>query len=483
MHNNTHEFYRDLWQAISFEDDNFYSDSSRNFHSYKELKNNILKCCKTFEGDFQLKIAILCDKNFLNYCSILGVLFTENIWVPLSIKTPDERNLQILQNLDADILIIDNSTSEELVQKISDSNIKIISVSSLFAQDPEISYQPKLTNKPEDLAMVFYTSGSTGIPKGVMVKNEGFVNTIKNVIDIFKFKKSRFIDLHDLSFNLSYPILFPCILSKSHLFAANSDIDILFPGKAILREKINVLFTVPSTLKRIIPEKNSDEIINLLEYVVACGEPLTFELLETFLLINKNQIFYNFYGSTEVSAWNFVQKCTQSTLKYKSTMNFVPIGRPMIGNDAIIRNDGMLLVKGVQVTPGYIGHKSNSHLVEYRGADWFPMGDAGELIDGIYSCKGRIDGVLKVKGYRIHLSDIETNLKKIENINECVCFANHEKITAFVFSKKYKEPKSVLQKAREVLPSYMLPSKIIIDLDVPVNKNGKIDRAKIREKL
>ena len=129
------------------------------------------------------------------------MLFTENIWVPLSIKTPEERNLQILQNLDADILIIDNSTSEELIQKLSESNFKIISVSSLFAQDPEISYQPKFTNKPQDLAMVFYTSGSTGIPKGVMVKNEGFVNTIKNVIDIFKFKKSRFIDLHDLSFN------------------------------------------------------------------------------------------------------------------------------------------------------------------------------------------------------------------------------------------------------------------------------------------
>ena len=159
---------------------------------------------------FSTKIAILCDKNFLNYCSILGVLFTENIWVPLSIKTPDE--ISNIAKLGRDILIIDNSTSEELVQKISDSNIKIISVSSLFAQDPEISYQPKLTNKPEDLAMV-YTSGSTGIPKGYG-KNEGFVNTIS--IDIFKFKKSRFIDLHDLSFNLFINIV-SLYFIKSHL--------------------------------------------------------------------------------------------------------------------------------------------------------------------------------------------------------------------------------------------------------------------------
>ena len=482
MNNNTQQFYKDLWQVISTEGCNFYSDSFKNLHSYKELKNNILKCCKTFERNYQSKIAILCDKNFLNYASILGILFSENIWVPLSKKTPDERNLDILQNLDADILITDVSTSDYLVQKLFNKKIKIISVNCLFAQKLDINYVPKLANKPNDLSMVYYTSGSTGLPKGVMVKNEGFINTIKNVMNIFKPQKLRYIDLHDLSFNI-YSILFSCILSRSHLFSANSDIDILFPGKAILREKINMLMTVPSTLKRILLEKKSDEIIKLLHYVVACGEPLSFELLETFLLSKKNLVFYNFYGSTEVSSWNFCHKCTQSTLNYKSIMNFVPVGSPLDGNEAIIRDDGMLLVKGVQVTPGYIGHELNSHLIQYKGSKWFPMGDAAEKFDEIYSCKGRIDGVMKVKGYRIHLSDIELNLKKIDNINECVCFVHQDKIIAFVFSRIFKEPKSILQKARDILPAYMLPAKIIIESDVPINKNGKIDRARIREKL
>ena len=148
-----------------------------------------------------------------------------------------------------------------------------------------------------------------------------------------------------------------------------------------------------------------------------------------------------------------------------------------------ITEDGMLLIKRIQVSPGYMGHERNSHLINYNGSLWFPMQDVVEKYNGIYFCKGRIDGVLKIKGYRVHLSDIEMNFKKMNGIQECVCFFDQEKITAFVFSQVLTSQEDILKEIKTLLPTYMMPSKIILGRRVPINKNGKIDRAKIRQML
>ena len=126
-----------------------------------------------------------------------------------------------------------------------------------------------------------------------------------------------------------------------------------------------MLITVPSTLKRVIIDVNSKKAINLLNTVISCGEPLSFNILASFLE-KKGIDFFNFYGSTEVAPWIFFHKCSTSTLRYESNHNFVPIGDLLPNNEMTITEDGMLLIKGIQVTPGYIGHDHNSHLIKYR---------------------------------------------------------------------------------------------------------------------
>lgn len=482
MHDETLNFYQNLWSVISSQKGEFYSDSLGNLHDYAELKHNVLKCCEILREHQQVRIAVLCSKNFYNYSAILGVLFSENVWVPLSPSTPVDRNLEILQDLNADILITDLPNSSDISKKASAQHIDVLTVDSIFKRTAVMNSQPRLANKPEDLSMIYYTSGSTGKPKGVMIKNESFVNNIKNIMNILEPENLRFIDLHDLSFVISIPTIFPCILSRSQLFSANSEIDILFPGNTISRENINIVITVPSTLKRIVAEKRSNEIISSLDYVISCGEPLNFDLLASYLT-NEKLKFFNFYGSTEVAPWIFCHECTQSTLEYESRGGFVPVGSLLAGNEMAIRDDGMLLIRGVQVTPGYVGHKANDHLIEYKGSLWFPMQDAIEKHDDIFFCKGRIDGLLKIKGYRVHLSDIEVNFKKINGVQECVCFVDKEKIIAFVFTNTITDPKSILEEARHLLPSHMIPSKIMLETNIPFNKNGKVDRAKIKQKL
>ena len=137
---------------------------------------------------------------------------------------------------------------------------------------------------------------------------------------------------------------------------------------------------------------NSKKAINLLDTVISCGEPLSFNILASFL---KKKNFFNFYGSKRLL--HDFHKCSNSTLRYESNQNFVPIGDLLPNNEMAITEDGMLLIKGIQVTPGYIGHDHNSHLIKYDGSLWFPMQDVIEKYCGVYFCKGRIDGVLKIK--------------------------------------------------------------------------------------
>ena len=94
-----------------------------------------------------------------------------------------------------------------------------------------------------------------------------------------------------------------------------------------------------------------------------------------------------------------------------------------------------------------------------------------------------MEGVLKIKGYRVHLSDIEMNLKKIKGVKECVCFSDQERIIAFVSSQVSVTQEDIFDEIKTLLPTYMMPSKIILSRRVPINKNGKIDRAKIRQML
>ena len=170
-------------------------------------------------------------------------------------------------------------------------------------------------------------------------------------------------------------------------------------------------------------------------------------------------------------------------LKYKD-YGYAPIGRCIDGNKISVTNDNLLLVNGPQVTPGYFGKENLNHLIEYKGDKWFSMGDVVEIQNDIYICKGRLDNQIKLNGYRIHLMDIETQIKKNNNIEDCMCIVeqfNEQKIISVILICKMDITVSELRVfLKNKLPSYMIPRKVICIKEKPINKNGKLDRAKLK---
>ena len=180
----------------------------------------------------------------------------------------------------------------------------------------------------------------------------------------------------------------------------------------------------------------------------------------------------------------FIKLCKKEDISKYSNYGYAPIGKKIQGNEIIITDENLLLVRGPQVTPGYLGQDKKEHLQKYMNKDWFSTGDIVEQIDDVLICKGRLDNQIKLNGYRIHLMDIETQIKKIKKIEDCMCVVeeiNSQKIiTAILVTQLEITVLELRELLKNKLPNYMSPRKVFCVAKKPINKNGKLDRVKLK---
>ena len=185
----------------------------------------------------------------------------------------------------------------------------------------------------------------------------------------------------------------------------------------------------------------------------------------------------------------------------------LPIGRPFETVQAIIADDhgrplpdgeaGELLVLGEAVSPGYLGRPELNEALFFRTEDGlrgYHTGDLCRMADGMLYYLGRLDGQIKLNGFRVELEDVEQNLVKLPNIARAAVLPVWQDgrvtaLTAFVLLEK-PDGESALQRARRIktalagcLPSYMIPRKILAVDSFPLNTNGKIDKKQLAAQL
>ena len=480
---NIQDFYQVIWSNIKNSDKNFYIDSLKNEKSYKDLYQDIQTFSKIFCDQTNQLTVILAKKNYEHYCAIITTVLSGNTWVPLSFETPLERNLQIIKNLKPKIFIIDEEISEETKLILDDLNIKTFLIKNCLKKtDAKRNCNFNFNFKKIELSMVFFTSGSTGEPKGVKISHEGLSTAVTKIVPLLKISHETWGDYHDLSFVISINILFKCIFTGGTIFCANK-LEQLMPCESLIKNRVSCLVTVPSTLARIAKNDKFLDIFASLNTIISCGEPLPIDVMELYLK-KKGTNLFNFYGSTELASWIFYHHCKKEDIFTYKNYGYAPIGKMIHGNEIRVTDENLLIVKSPQVTPGYFGEKKNSHLYKYMQEGWFSTGDVVEQIGDEYICKGRYDNQIKLNGYRIHLMDVETQIKKYQNIEDCLCITqevNGQKIIAAILITKKNV---IIEELRffliNKLSNYMIPRKIFCVKDKPVNKNGKLDRGKLK---
>ncbi|RRS07930.1 amino acid adenylation domain-containing protein [Pseudoalteromonas sp. J010] len=438
------------------------------------------------------RVGLWVDKSCRALAAMLAVTHIGAIYVPIDPANPIRRVEEIRKDCQLSILI---TSAEQLDQCTRDFSIqcqvivlneeyygKAELISSLTCwndamQATRLSSPVKVN--PQAVAYMLYTSGSTGTPKGVQITHENalaFIGWAKEKLTLSE--QDRFANHAPWHFDLSVFDIYVSLLSGASVHLV-SELLSYVPKQLIdfiEQQKITVWYSVPTALKLMLEaEPLFGERCERLTHVIFAGEAFEIKALKVLRAQLPDTRLYNFYGPTETNV------CTYYEVG-KHVPDLLPIGYPASNSIITIRNQqgdklsqglrGFICVSGPTVFAGYWG-KTAQNSEYYNTGDLGYFNEFGELM-----YNGREDHMVKVKGYRIHLGEVEHALNQHKHVAECVVVLNEDKQLHAHITIKEKAPTLLELKmyCAKLLPKYMLIDRLQIWSQLPLTRNGKYAR-------
>ena len=441
-------------------------------------------------------IYVSCDKSFEMYVAIFSVLLTNNTWIPLSKSLPNNRIKNILRQVPPDVFIHDKEDVDKisLFQKFDAECIEFKEI-HLFKTNIKFKDLNNLINKINfnETAFIYFTSGSTGEPKGIKISHKNIISDIYDQ-NYHLFKKKYFHkyplifgDYYDTAFSIFFDIYFPAIYLGAAISPGIKKIDSFLPSNHIKKNKVNILVAVPSTIQRLKNYYQDKKFQHKFNTIIMTGEPFHLSLLKyIYKNFNFNKLF-NCYGGTEMSNWVYYHDCKKNDLVNYKKFNLVPIGKNFRSVKSKIINN-VLTVSGPMISLGYLNTKLNKgKFVFKKNSTEFNTGDIVKKKKGIIICLGRKDNMIKIRGYRIEISHVEAMILKLDEIEQAIVFEKKEAnynnhLLAVIKLNRIISEVKIREKMSKELPDYMVPKKIIILKSIPINSNGKINRIFLKQK-
>ncbi|OCJ32616.1 non-ribosomal peptide synthetase [Serratia sp. 14-2641] len=415
---------------------------------------------------------------------IIAILKSGASYIPVDIHYPQKRIIQITEQCDAPVILISHGVFSSIIGT---------SAKCVIAIDRDIENTPlpiaPVQVAPDDTAYVIFTSGTTGVPKGVMVSHTSLYNLVS-------WHNSRFeMNLHSrssliagISFDVAqWEIWSPLICGATLILPDNEETrlqtDILL--RFFVTRGITHGFIPTVLVAEFINQAQPDDIA--LRYLFTAGEKLN--------PVNLSHIRYplvDYYGPTEATIFttcNLVECATQNPV--------ANIGFPIAGAEVFILDEhllpvvdgqsGEIFIAGPGLASGYLNKPELTKekfltLPSAPEKRLYRSGDrARRLPDGRIQFLGRLDDQVKIRGNRIELGEIESVLMQVEGVTAAVVLVAEEespgekKILAFVAAENVSQ--SILRgKLAETLPVYFMPAVIKILPHLPLTQNGKTDK-------
>lgn len=472
-------FYKKLHGILENSNETFYTyyDS---FYSYRDCYRTMCAINSMFPPSGKQRIVLYTSKHFETYCAIFAILLSGNTWIPLTPSQPAKRSLDMLKVAEPHMVVTDCPLPSPIVEYTRKRAIPVFNLHEIIETENRREFEPGDFHK-DDIAYIMFTSGSTGVPKGVPMTHENYINFIENTMEILPFEeKEVFADYHDFAFDISIFYLFCCVLAQGSFVPIVKPEEKLFPIDNIVKNRVTVWSSVPTVISRLKTLRPHDTIETSINIMFLCGEPLKLDILKYCYENMGIKNVYNFYGLTETGVENFYHECQPEDCIRFEKKGFVPIGKPLKGNEIKITEEKELLLSGCQTTPGYLGGVGKEKFVNIDGARWYHTGDIVERYEDVYFCKGRLDSQVKISGYRVELMDIEVCIRQFPGIGDTVCFVHenmHRKTLVCALEASFNtDHRKLKDYLKENLPQYMIPSRYFALEKFPRNKNGKVDR-------
>lgn len=430
---------------------------------------------------------------------LLGALKAGAAYLPLDLTLPAPRLSYLLENSGATAIL----TVEDQIASLPPTRAKILSLDKdRAAWNRDLDKAPASRDlRPEDLAYVLYTSGSTGQPKGVEVEHASVVNFLRSM------QQEPGLGRHDavmaittLSFDISVlELLLPLTVgAKVILVSRTTACDPGLLSEVLSRSGATVLQGTPTTWRMLI---NSGWTGNKALKALVGGEALPEDLAERMLKTCGS--VWNVYGPTEATVWASVSQVKEP--------RHISLGHPIANSqlyvvDAALRPvpvgvPGELLIGGACLARGY---RNRPELTQERFVpNPFAAGSnarvyrTGDLVrrhpDGRLEYLGRQDFQVKIRGHRVELQEIESALLHESGVREAVVIAHEpspgsvELVAFVVLGDRECTPElngtaltALRNRLKKVLPDYMLPSRFQSVASLPKNSSGKVDRRALR---
>ncbi|MBR2576643.1 MAG: D-alanine--poly(phosphoribitol) ligase subunit DltA [Firmicutes bacterium] len=360
---------------------------------------------------------------------------------------------------------------------------------------------PKILNCPErngeESFYIIFTSGSTGKPKGVVITCDNLEHYLQWSSGLAGgiAEGSVFLDQAPFSFDLSVMDLYTGLYTGSTVIAVDKTLqqDSLAMMAFLTANHVEYWVSTPSFAEVCLAEPQFDEIrLKTIKAFLFCGETLP---VKTAAML-KNRFpaakVINTYGPTESTVCVTAVEITNEMIRRGGAL---PVGMPKPGTKILIQPDNQeVLILGDTVSPGYFRDLEKTEaafFTGYEGVCGYRTGDTGHFDEeGLLYCDGRLDRQIKLHGYRIELDDVETNLLKIDGVSQAavVPFVRKGKVggmNAFVVVDQCQIPqgfhgrKRIREELGKLLPSYMIPKRVIILDELPLTANDKIDRKRL----
>ncbi len=430
-------------------------------------------------------VAVALPRSLELVIALVAILRAGAAYLPLDLAHPRERIRRIVTAARARCVLAANKDSHLF------EDLAPVVTSDSWSTSTDSWHAVALS--PRNAAYVIYTSGSTGEPKGVLIEHEAIVNRLEWMREHYDFTaRDRILQKTPATFDVSVWEFFLPLTSGATLVVAPPDAhrDPQALAAIIREQRITTLHFVPSMLAAFLDEPT---IAGLkIAHVFCSGEALPAELRDRFHTLIDAQL-HNLYGPTEaavdVSFW-------PASAQDRSAP--VPIGFPVWNTRLYVLDDGLrpvpagvaghLFIAGVQLARGYLGRAdlTNERFIPdpfVAGERMYRTGDLARWRrEGAVVFLGRSDDQIKLRGLRIELGEIETAIASSGFARHVGVITREDrggsrKLVAYLVPAEGYDEEALRKQLARRLPDYMLPAAFVTLDSLPVNRNGKLDRA------
>ena len=454
------------------------------------------------KGLFKKPVVVYMEKGVDVLVSFMGAAYSGNFYSPVDVDMPAARVNKILEVLEP-ALVITTAALEETFESYDYSGGFLLFEEACHGEIREEQIEAARNKGIDtDLLYVLFTSGSTGVPKGVTITHRSVIDYIDWVTETFGITaQDSFGNQAPFYFDNSILDIYSTIKTGATTFIIPKN---LFAQPVLLLEylkekEINTIFWVPSALIVVAKLKafRNVDVSETLKRVLFCGEVMPNKQLNVWRKFLPDVLYANLYGPTEIT-----DACTYYIVDREFADDEpLPIGVPMANTDILVLNEknepvtgdeiGELCVRGTSLSMGYYHNpeKTREAFVQnplnpfvpeiiYRTGDLVKYNEYGEII-----YLSRKDFQIKHMGHRIELGEIETAVSSLEEVSLCCCLYDEKRQRIVLFLEGELEKAFINERISGLVPEYMLPGKVICLEKMPINANGKIDRVKLKERL